>query len=178
MAAVTRPRDERGLTLTEVTVVMVLGTMIMAGLVAFYLSSQGLWIEASTQAITQREASLLTAAMRDSIRQSGSAVATPSPDALHQQLSLFRPGASTPYYYFWWEPTDSLIHAGPKEQLDLTTNTQPVMLTAGIACWRAFVAETGATPVAAATTNAALRTSEIPRFARMFATVARLSRSV
>ena len=43
-----------------------------------------------------------------------------------------------------------LIRTGPKEQLDLTTNTQPVMLTAGIACWRAFVAETGLTPVAAA----------------------------
>ena len=113
MAALSAVRDERGLTLTEVTVVMVLGTMIMAGMVAFYLSSQGLWLEASTQAITQREASLLTAAMRDSIRQSGSALVTPSPDALHQQLSLYRPGASTPYYYFWWEPSDSLIHAGP-----------------------------------------------------------------
>ncbi|CAM3860092.1 ACP S-malonyltransferase [Roseateles saccharophilus] len=48
------------------------------------------------------------------------------------------------------EDMAALIHAGPKEQLDLTTNTQPVMLTAGIACWRAFVAETGAVPVAAA----------------------------
>src|SRR5574343_543580 len=48
------------------------------------------------------------------------------------------------------EDIAALIHAGPKEQLDLTTNTQPVMLTAGIACWRAFVAETGAVPVAAA----------------------------
>lgn len=48
------------------------------------------------------------------------------------------------------EDIGALIHAGPKEQLDLTTNTQPVMLTAGIACWRAFVAETGARPVAAA----------------------------
>jgi [acyl-carrier-protein] S-malonyltransferase len=48
------------------------------------------------------------------------------------------------------EDIGALIHAGPKEQLDLTTNTQPVMLTAGIACWRAFVAETGAVPVAAA----------------------------
>ncbi len=44
----------------------------------------------------------------------------------------------------------ALIHAGPKEQLDLTTNTQPVMLTAGIACWRAWVAETGLLPIAAA----------------------------
>lgn len=44
----------------------------------------------------------------------------------------------------------TLIHGGPKEQLDLTTNTQPVMLTAGIACWRAWVSETGLSPVAAA----------------------------
>jgi [acyl-carrier-protein] S-malonyltransferase len=44
----------------------------------------------------------------------------------------------------------ALIHAGPKEQLDLTTYTQPLMLTAGVACWRAWVAETGLQPVAAA----------------------------
>jgi [acyl-carrier-protein] S-malonyltransferase len=48
------------------------------------------------------------------------------------------------------EDVAALIHAGPKDQLDLTTNTQPVMLTAGIACWRAWVAETGLMPVAAA----------------------------
>ena len=34
-----------------------------------------------------------------------------------------------------------LIREGPKEQLDLTTNTQPVMLTAGIACYRAWRAD-------------------------------------
>jgi [acyl-carrier-protein] S-malonyltransferase len=43
-----------------------------------------------------------------------------------------------------------LIHEGPKEALDLTTNTQPVMLTAGIACWRAWRAEGGAEPAAVA----------------------------
>jgi [acyl-carrier-protein] S-malonyltransferase len=42
----------------------------------------------------------------------------------------------------------ALIHAGPKERLDLTTNTQPVMLAAGIACWRALQAETGLAPLA------------------------------
>jgi [acyl-carrier-protein] S-malonyltransferase len=41
---------------------------------------------------------------------------------------------------------DGLIRTGPKEQLDLTTNTQPVMLTAGIACYRAWLAETGIAP--------------------------------
>lgn len=44
----------------------------------------------------------------------------------------------------------ALIHAGPKDQLDLTTNTQPVMLTAAIACYRAWIAETGLRPAIAA----------------------------
>ncbi|MDC6166189.1 ACP S-malonyltransferase [Paucibacter sp. XJ19-41] len=48
------------------------------------------------------------------------------------------------------EDIGALIKAGPKEQLDLTTNTQPVMLTAGIACYRAWIAETGLLPAAAA----------------------------
>ena len=43
-----------------------------------------------------------------------------------------------------------LIAEGPKEALDLTTNTQPVMLVAGVACWRAWMAETGLRPAAVA----------------------------
>lgn len=39
-----------------------------------------------------------------------------------------------------------LIHEGPKEQLDLTTNTQPVMLAAAVASYRAWMAETGLAP--------------------------------
>jgi [acyl-carrier-protein] S-malonyltransferase len=48
------------------------------------------------------------------------------------------------------EDVARLIHEGPKSELDLTTNTQPVMLTAGIACWRAWLAEGGAQPQALA----------------------------
>ncbi len=44
------------------------------------------------------------------------------------------------------EDVAQLIRAGTKEQLDLTTNTQPVMLTAGIACYRAWLAETQRAP--------------------------------
>jgi [acyl-carrier-protein] S-malonyltransferase len=43
-----------------------------------------------------------------------------------------------------------LIQQGPKEELDLTTDTQPVMLCAGIACYRAWRAEGGAEPAAVA----------------------------
>lgn len=39
-----------------------------------------------------------------------------------------------------------LIAEGPKEQLDLTTNTQPVMLTAAVACYRVWLAAGGAKP--------------------------------
>lgn len=39
-----------------------------------------------------------------------------------------------------------LIAEGPKEQLDLTTQTQPAMLAADIACYRAWLAEGGAEP--------------------------------
>lgn len=48
------------------------------------------------------------------------------------------------------EDVAKLIAEGPKEQLDLTTNTQPVMLTAGIANYRAWLAEGGPLPAAVA----------------------------
>ncbi len=48
------------------------------------------------------------------------------------------------------EDVAKLIREGPAEALALTTNTQPVMLTAGIACYRAWRAEGGAEPAAVA----------------------------
>jgi [acyl-carrier-protein] S-malonyltransferase len=48
------------------------------------------------------------------------------------------------------EDVARLIHEGPKEALALTTNTQPVMLVAGVAAWRVWQAEGGATPAAVA----------------------------
>ena len=48
------------------------------------------------------------------------------------------------------EDVARLIHEGPKEALALTTNTQPVMLVAGVAAWRVWQAEGGALPAAVA----------------------------
>jgi [acyl-carrier-protein] S-malonyltransferase len=48
------------------------------------------------------------------------------------------------------EDVARLIREGPKEALGLTTNTQPVMLVAGVAAWRAWLAEGGAKPTAVA----------------------------
>jgi [acyl-carrier-protein] S-malonyltransferase len=48
------------------------------------------------------------------------------------------------------EDLAKLIREGPKEALALTTNTQPVMLVAGVAAYRAWIAETGAVPAVVA----------------------------
>jgi [acyl-carrier-protein] S-malonyltransferase len=44
----------------------------------------------------------------------------------------------------------AMIHSGPAEMLGLTENTQVVMLTAGVACYRAWMAEGGPPPSAVA----------------------------
>ena len=44
------------------------------------------------------------------------------------------------------EDLSTLIREGPKEALGLTTNTQPVMLVAGVATYRAWLSETGVAP--------------------------------
>ena len=48
------------------------------------------------------------------------------------------------------EDLSQLIKEGPKEALALTTNTQPVMLVAGVAAYRAWLAEGGAPPAVVA----------------------------
>jgi [acyl-carrier-protein] S-malonyltransferase len=48
------------------------------------------------------------------------------------------------------EDLGALIQDGPKEALALTTNTQPVMLVAGVAAYRVWMAEVGVQPDAVA----------------------------
>lgn len=114
-----RPLDERGLTLTEVTIVAAIGLLVLLGLGGFYLNSQSTWLDASSQSITQREATLIAQAIADSSRASGGASAIAVPDADHGQLHLFRfdPATgtleTTAFWCFWWSPSDSLIHHGP-----------------------------------------------------------------
>ena len=48
------------------------------------------------------------------------------------------------------EDLAALIHDGPKEALGLTTNTQPVMLVAGVAAYRVWMDQVGQAPSAVA----------------------------
>jgi Tfp pilus assembly protein PilW len=105
-------RNERGLTLMELTVVFVLATLVMAGLVGFYLNSQATWLDGSTQAQAQREETLIIQSLADSIHTADKATVTnyPPGDPLHQMVTLFR--NNNPFYAYWWSPADSSIHGG------------------------------------------------------------------
>ena len=105
--------DEAGLTLVELTIVFVLATLVMVGLVSFYLSSQATWLDGSTEAQTQREATLLIDAMAARVRASAKAIVEDYPDPFHQMLSLYSPSDTlNASYVFWWDPKDSHVYGG------------------------------------------------------------------
>ena len=109
-----RLRGARGITLTEISIVFVLASLVMTGLLAFYLNSQAVWVDGSAQAITQREATLLLNTISARARASAGALVSASPDSLHAQIALWA-GASAPpesTYFYWWSAADSLVHEG------------------------------------------------------------------
>ncbi len=107
--------SQRGLTLTEVMVVIVLAAVVMTGLVVFYLNSQTMWMDGSAQAITQRELTLALHEIGQRARRSG--IASVSGD-MHASLRLdlypynpdHVPNADS-LFSFWIGP-DSLLHSG------------------------------------------------------------------
>lgn len=108
-----RPLDQRGISLTEVTVVGLIGVLVLIALGGFYLQSQATWLDASEQSITQRELTLLVETIADSTRLAGNAIVTNAPDSTHAQLALYAYGQPNPaLWYFWWSPADSLVHGG------------------------------------------------------------------
>jgi [acyl-carrier-protein] S-malonyltransferase len=69
-----------------------------------------------------------------------------------------------------------LAQQGPAEVINLTINTQPLMLTAAVACWRAFIARQSLSPVAAAGHSLGEFTAYVAAGAIRFADAVRLVR--
>ena len=90
----------------------------MLGIVFFYLSSQAAWLEGSTQAISQREASVILGALTDSLRRASSVSVFNSPDTLHQGISI-RDASGTEFFRVWWNSSDSLVHEKVRGGSDL-----------------------------------------------------------
>ncbi len=102
-------RSQTGLTLTELAIVMVLAAMVTVGLVTFYLNSQGMWVDASTQSMVQRDASLIVERMAQRTHLAYTADVLSDPDSLHQTVILFTRDLEETSR-FWWKSSDSLIH--------------------------------------------------------------------
>ncbi len=100
--------NQRGLTLTELTVVMIIAGLVTIGLVTFYINSQATWVDGSTQAFTQREGTVLVEEISRQTHLSVDAVVTDLPDASHQTLSLI--DALNNVHQYTWNPADSLVH--------------------------------------------------------------------
>jgi prepilin-type N-terminal cleavage/methylation domain-containing protein len=110
----TRRDPERGLTLTELMVVIVLASVLMTGLVVFYLNAQTIWLDTSAQAITQRELSLAVRTIARHARVAKTAT------FFGGQLEL-RPAVANAdsNLYFWLNPDDSTLHAGYLDNTDV-----------------------------------------------------------
>jgi prepilin-type N-terminal cleavage/methylation domain-containing protein len=103
------PRSQRGFTLTELTLVMALAALVTVGLVTFYLNSQGMWVDASTQAMIQRDATLIIERITHRTHVAYSAEVLPDPD-MSGVILFARNGDESSR--FWWNDADSLIHYG------------------------------------------------------------------
>jgi hypothetical protein len=98
------------MTLVEVTIVMVLATLVVMGLIGFYISSQTVWLHGSSQALAQRDATLLVEAFSDTVRQYARAVVFDSPDGQHQGVALYVDGDPLARCRYWWSEQDSRVH--------------------------------------------------------------------
>ena len=112
-----KARDARGFTLIELAVVGVLATIVMLGLTAFYFNSQSSWLDGSTQALAQRDGTLLVERITRGARQSAKAQLDVS-DPSHHKLLLYDRGSLQPVHAFWRKDGDELVHEGPNPAVD------------------------------------------------------------
>jgi prepilin-type N-terminal cleavage/methylation domain-containing protein len=98
-----------GFTLVEMMVVVVLAGVVTLGLVAFYINSQATWLDASTQAMAQRDATTILDAMRKRAKSSAQAIILPAGGGTNHALVLYD-NDLVEVGRFLWDPADSTIH--------------------------------------------------------------------
>ena len=100
-------RRAAGFTLLELMVVITLAGVVSLGLVAFYLNSQMLWMDASTQALAQRDATIIMETIREEAETSESALIQ-SVGGENNEVIFYR--GPVQQGTFFWRPADSLVH--------------------------------------------------------------------
>lgn len=103
-------RRARGITLIEVAIVSALAMLVVMGMIGFYVSSQSSWMAGSSQALAQRDATLLVETISEGVRRAAHAEVDRT-DPLHHTLIL-RDAAQTEFLRFWWDENDQRVHQG------------------------------------------------------------------
>jgi hypothetical protein len=106
----------------EVTIVVVLASLVMLALLGFYINSQATWTDASSQAITQRELTTVIERITEKVHVAHHAVIT-NLDGQHQQLDLFD-RSNTNLYTLTWNMADSLLYESAP---DIAGGAHPIL---------------------------------------------------
>lgn len=103
-----------GFTLIEMAVVMALSAVVTLGIVAFYLSAQGTWTDASAQAVAQRDGTTLLNSIAPRAHAAGYAQVVPNAvDPRNCEIVFYdKEVAGLPLSSFKWFDTDSMVHSG------------------------------------------------------------------
>jgi Tfp pilus assembly protein PilV len=120
-------RGQEGLTLTEVTVVVVLAAVVMTGLIIFYLNAQAVWLDGSAQAITQRELTLTLSTINERARGGALALASGDPH-VDLQLDVYDANHDPDSTFSFWLAPDSLIHNGYSQATDISRRDLGAMM--------------------------------------------------
>jgi hypothetical protein len=105
-----RIRDARGLTLTELTIVMALAALVITGLTGFYFASQTTWLNGSTKAMAQRDATMLTEDLGTWLHRAAS-VTVDAGNGQFNTLHLYDAGLNE-FHTYQWQVADSLLYGG------------------------------------------------------------------
>lgn len=99
---------ERGFTLTELAIVGTLAVLVMLGLMGFYFNSQRMWLDGSTQAMTQRDATLLVDVISRDTHTAAQAFIKST--ALNQERLELYASNNDPISMYEIEPGDGKVH--------------------------------------------------------------------
>jgi hypothetical protein len=100
--------QERGFTLTELAIVGTLAVLVMLGLMGFYFNSQRMWLDGSTQAMTQRDATLLVDVISRDTHTAAQAFIKST--ALNQERLELYASNNDPISMYEIEPGDGKVH--------------------------------------------------------------------
>ena len=121
-----RQTAQQGFTLVEAMVVIVLAGVVTIGILGFYLNSQATWIDGSSQALTQREATLLIESIAERTHEAAQILVLPTTPPSGNQMVQLMDKDGNPLSEFTWEASDSLVYLSQVNSAGVMGEPSPI----------------------------------------------------